>query len=183
MTTAAHRDRVAADSAVEVVTIPSPVGALSVGASDVGIRFVMWDRDPRPVPDGTTDDHRGTARRHILERARVQLDEYFRGERTEFDLPLDPQGTPFQQAAWAALRTIPYGETVSYGHQARLLGDVRKSRAVGAANGKNPIGIVVPCHRVVGSNGSLTGFAGGLSAKAWLLDHERTVATGAGRLF
>lgn len=191
MTTAAHRDRtaadaaadIAADSAVEVITIASPVGALSVGASDVGIRFVMWDRDPRPVPDGTTDGHRGTARDHILERAGVQLDEYFRGERTEFDLPLDPQGTPFQRAAWAALRTIPYGETVSYGHQARLLGDVRKSRAVGAANGKNPIGIVVPCHRVVGSNGSLTGFAGGLQAKAWLLDHERAVAMGVGQLF
>lgn len=184
MTTAAHRGRTAAaDSAVAVITIASPVGALSVGASDVGIRFVMWDRDPRPVPDGTTDGHRGTARDRILERARLQLDEYFRGERTEFDLPLDPQGTPFQRAAWAALRTIPYGETVSYGHQARLLGDVRKSRAVGAANGKNPIGIVVPCHRVVGSNGSLTGFAGGLQAKAWLLDHERAVAMGVGQLF
>jgi methylated-DNA-[protein]-cysteine S-methyltransferase len=95
--------------------------------------------------------------------------------RTEFDLPLDAQGTPFQRSAWTALCTIPFGETVSYGEQARRLGDARKARAVGAANGRNPISIVVPCHRVVGSNGSLTGFAAGLDAKAWLLDHERRV--------
>jgi methylated-DNA-[protein]-cysteine S-methyltransferase len=103
----------------------------------------------------------------------AQLTEYFDGERQEFDLPLDPIGTEFQQAAWSALRTIPYGTTVSYGEQAARMGDRRKARAVGAANGRNPISIVVPCHRVVGSNGSLTGFAGGLDTKAWLLDHER----------
>ncbi len=90
-------------------------------------------------------------------------------------MPLDPIGTDFQQIAWAALRTIPYGETISYGEQAARLGDRRKARAVGAANGRNPISIIVPCHRVVGSTGALTGFAGGLHTKAWLLDHERDV--------
>ena len=92
----------------------------------------------------------------------AQLGEYFAGERQEFDLPLDPVGTDFQQSAWSALRTIPYGTTVSYGEQAARMGDRRKARAVGAANGRNPISIVVPCHRVVGSNGALTGFAGGI---------------------
>src|SRR5690606_5117143 len=110
----------------------------------------------------------------LLDRAVQQLEEYFAGARTEFDLPLDPQGTAFQHQVWTVLREIPYGETISYGQQASMLGDKNKSRAVGAANGKNPIPIVVPCHRVVGSNGHLTGFAGGLDTKAWLLVHERT---------
>ena len=105
----------------------------------------------------------------MLDEAVRQLDEYFAGERLEFDLPLEPNGTPFQRQAWTALRTIPYGETISYGEQARRLGDRNKSRAVGAANGKNPIPIVVPCHRVIGANGHLTGFGGGLDVKAWLL--------------
>ena len=91
-------------------------------------------------------------------------------------MPLAPHGTAFQLAAWQALRTIPYGETVSYGEQARRLGDARKARAVGAANGRNPLPIVVPCHRVVGANGHLTGFGGGIECKAWLLDHERSPA-------
>ena len=108
----------------------------------------------------------------------AQLDEYFAGEREEFDLPLDPVGTDFQQSAWMALRTIPYGTTVSYGEQAARMGDRRKARAVGAANGRNPISIVVPCHRVVASNGALTGFAGGIDTKAWLLDHEQRVTIG-----
>ncbi len=95
----------------------------------------------------------------------------------EFDLPLDPVGTDFQQSAWLQLRRIPYGATISYGEQARRLGDVRKSRAVGAANGRNPISIIVPCHRVVGANGALTGFAAGLEAKAWLLRHEQGTLT------
>jgi methylated-DNA-[protein]-cysteine S-methyltransferase len=108
----------------------------------------------------------------ILDQAVAQLREYFAGARHEFDLPLDPVGTEFQQQAWQVLRSIPYGETISYGEQARRLGDVNKSRAAGAANGRNPISIIVPCHRVVGSTGKLTGFAGGLDTKAWLLHHE-----------
>ena len=104
------------------------------------------------------------------------LEEYFGGSRTEFDIPLAPEGTPFQQQAWSVLRSIPFGVTMSYGEQAAALGDRNRARAVGAANGRNPIPIVVPCHRVVGSNGHLTGFGGGIDAKAWLLDHERFVS-------
>jgi methylated-DNA-[protein]-cysteine S-methyltransferase len=103
----------------------------------------------------------------------AQLAEYFAGERTAFDLPLAPSGTPFQLAAWAALRDIPYGETRTYGAQARAVGRPTAVRAVGAANGRNPLGIVVPCHRVVGSDGSLTGYGGGVDRKHWLLAHER----------
>ena len=110
-----------------------------------------------------------------MAQAAAELGEYFAGDRQTFDVPLAPRGTEFQLAAWLALRTIPYGETVSYGEQARRLGDARKARAVGAANGRNPLPIIVPCHRVVGANGHLTGFGGGIECKAWLLDHERDV--------
>ena len=110
-----------------------------------------------------------------LDRAEAQLAEYFRGARREFDLDLDLAGTAFQRSAWEILRTIPYGATLSYGQQAAALGDPAKARAVGAANGRNPLSIVVPCHRVVAAGGALTGFAGGLDTKAWLLDHERQV--------
>jgi methylated-DNA-[protein]-cysteine S-methyltransferase len=103
----------------------------------------------------------------------TQLEEYFAGGRTRFDLPLAPRGTKFQLAAWAALNAIPYGETRTYGEQAAVLGQPSAVRAVGAANGRNPIGIVVPCHRVIGAGGSLTGYGGGISRKRWLLDHER----------
>ncbi len=170
-----------APAPISITTMPSPIGVLTIAASDAGLRFVMWEVDARSMPSPSESEAEserariGSQREAILQTATTQLDEYFRGERTDFDVPLDPQGTPFQQSAWAALRAIPYGSTVTYGHQARMLGDVRKSRAVGAANGKNPIGIVVPCHRVVGADGSLTGFAGGLAAKAWLLDHEQAV--------
>jgi methylated-DNA-[protein]-cysteine S-methyltransferase len=160
---------------LSVTTIPSPIGELTIGVSDRGVRFLSWNDDPRPQP---TEDVQGgppSRRAQILAQAIAQLEEYFAGTRMDFDLPLDPVGTPFQQSAWQVLRTIPYGSTVSYGDQARKLGDPNKARAVGAANGKNPIGIIVPCHRVVGANGSLTGFAGGLDSKAWLLDHERRV--------
>lgn len=112
----------------------------------------------------------------VLDAAQVQLEEYFAGERVDFDVSLDPVGTEFQHSAWTALRSIPFGETVSYGEQAERLGDKKKARAVGAANGKNPISIIVPCHRVVGANGSLTGFAGGVDIKQWLLAHEQRVA-------
>jgi methylated-DNA-[protein]-cysteine S-methyltransferase len=111
----------------------------------------------------------------VLEEACCQLDDYFAGRRTSFDLPLDLQGTPFQQDAWRALAEIPFGETRTYAQQAGRLGRPSASRAVGAANGRNPLSIVLPCHRVVGSDGSLTGFAGGLETKRWLLEHERAV--------
>jgi methylated-DNA-[protein]-cysteine S-methyltransferase len=107
-----------------------------------------------------------------LERAIAQLAEYFAGNRTAFDLPLDASGSDFERQVWTLLRAIPYGATTSYGELARRLGDVKLSRAVGAANGKNPIPIIVPCHRVIGANGDLTGFGGGIDRKRWLLEHE-----------
>ena len=155
--------------------VESPVGPLTLIASDKGLRAVLWmqDADTRvrvgPI-DGGAHDPNG-----VLDVAAEQLGEYFAGDRVDFDVPLDPVGSDFQRSAWDALRTIPYGETVSYAEQARRMGDARKARAVGAANGKNPISIIVPCHRVVGSDGSLTGFAAGVETKAWLLDHERRV--------
>lgn len=152
------------------ITVESPIGPLTIVAHETAVTAIHWQRgddgdvvDARPVAPG---EHR------VLDAAVEQLREYFAGTRTDFDLPLDPQGTPFQRTAWDALARIPFGETVSYGEQARMLGDANKSRAVGSANGKNPIPIVIPCHRVVGSKGQLTGFAGGLETKAWLLDHE-----------
>ena len=155
-------------------TIDSPVGPLTIVASDAGLRAVLWPTDdPKRVP---LDEVKGNDGHPVIAAATRQLGEYFDGERRNFDLPLDPAGTDFQQSAWVALRSIPYGTTVSYGEQAEQMGDKRKARAVGAANGRNPISIIVPCHRVVGSNGALTGFAGGIATKHWLLTHERRVA-------
>jgi len=108
----------------------------------------------------------------LLARVRQQLEEYFARIRTSFDLPLDPVGSEFQRRVWDALRAIPYGTTVSYSDIARRLGDARATRAVGAANGQNPIPIIVPCHRVIGADGDLTGFGGGIERKRWLLEHE-----------
>lgn len=161
--------------------VPSPVGELTIVAGPAGLRALLWPGEltegdrafigaiPADVPELPLEDARGDAR---LGPAIEQLDEYFAGTRREFDLPLDPIGTPFQLRAWELLRTIPYGRTVTYGEQARRLGDVNMTRAVGAANGRNPISIVVPCHRVIGAGGKLVGFGGGLPAKKWLLDHE-----------
>lgn len=108
-----------------------------------------------------------------LHECKKQLLEYFDGLRNQFDLPLSPAGTPFQQKVWTALHQIPFGETISYMELARLLGDPKVIRAAGSANGKNPIAIIIPCHRVIGSNGDLVGYAGGLENKKWLLDHEQ----------
>ncbi|MEM9515096.1 MAG: methylated-DNA--[protein]-cysteine S-methyltransferase [Actinomycetota bacterium] len=165
-------------SLLTAATTESPVGELTIVASDEGLVAILWDDDDFARCGLSADDVTGdvTADAHeLIDRAREQLAEYFAGERTEFDVPLDPRGTDFQLAAWAALRTIPFGSTATYGAQARAMGDANKARAVGAANGKNPLSIVVPCHRVVGADGSLTGFAGGVDTKAWLLDHERVV--------
>jgi len=102
----------------------------------------------------------------------AQLEAYFAGELTDFDLPMEMRGTDFQRRVWAGLREIPYGETISYGELARRVGSPGASRAVGLANGRNPVGIIVPCHRVIGADGSLTGYGGGLERKLWLLEHE-----------
>jgi methylated-DNA-[protein]-cysteine S-methyltransferase len=158
---------------LSTTTMDTPVGELTIVASERGLRAVMWPGDePGRVPIGPSETGGPVADRILADAVR-ELTEYFVGERTEFDLPLDPVGTDFQQQVWEVLRTIPFGQTISYGEQAARLGDRNKSRAVGAANGRNPISIIVPCHRVVGSTGKLTGFAGGLETKAWLLQHEQ----------
>jgi methylated-DNA-[protein]-cysteine S-methyltransferase len=164
--------------------VPTPIGPLVVVASTQGVRAVLWSIDDASRVRGaaidsaapSTDETSPLSAGAVLQQAAEELEEYFEGTRRSFDVPLDPVGTAFQQRAWAALRTIPYGETVTYGEQAERLGDRRKARAVGAANARNPISIIVPCHRVVGASGALTGFAGGLDVKAWLLDHERFTA-------
>lgn len=160
---------------LRVATVPSPVGELRIVVSDVGVRAILWEddhdrvtgTDARPIaPD---DDP-------VARRAVDQLGEYFAGERTTFDLPLDLVGTEFQVAAWRALGRIGYGTTRTYREQATDIGRPTAVRAIGAANGKNPVSIVLPCHRVIGADGSLTGFAGGLDAKRFLLAHEQAVS-------
>jgi methylated-DNA-[protein]-cysteine S-methyltransferase len=149
----------------------SPIGPLTLIASDVGLQAIRWPDESipdsvEPVADGPHP---------ILDTAAAQLEEYFAGERTTFDLPLDLRGTDFQVTAWQALADVPFGQTSTYGVQAERIGRPKAVRAIGAANGRNPVPIVLPCHRIVGKDGSLTGFAGGLEVKRFLLDHEATV--------
>jgi len=151
----------------------SPVGRLKLVATDEGLAGILWEHDrPRRV---RLDIGAEDPQHPVLIEAERQLDEYFAGRRTRFALKLDLGGTPFQRKVWNALLTIPYGETRSYGQIARQIGNPSAMRAVGAANGRNPLSIVAPCHRVVGSTGRLTGFAGGLEAKAFLLALEGAV--------
>jgi methylated-DNA-[protein]-cysteine S-methyltransferase len=158
------------DADLAAAVFPSPVGPLALVASPLGLSAIRWDGE---VPAGVALDG-GAA---VLAEAASQLAEYFGGTRRVFDLPLDLVGTPFQREAWRALRDVPFGETLSYGEQARRLGRPAAARAVGAANGRNPLPIVLPCHRLVGSDGSLTGFGGGLWRKRALLEHEASVVT------
>ncbi|MGH6650775.1 MAG: methylated-DNA--[protein]-cysteine S-methyltransferase [Sphingopyxis sp.] len=151
-------------------TIWSPVGELTLVADAAGLAAILWENDrPGRVPLGPLregGDH------PVLVETERQLGEYFAGARRRFDVPLSFAGTDFQKRVWAALLTIPFGETRSYGEIATQLGKPSASRAVGAANGRNPISIIAPCHRVIGSGGQLTGFAGGLEAKKYLLELE-----------
>lgn len=151
-------------------TVDSPVGPLTLVALDGVLTGLYMDKQ-RHLPDPSTFGDRET---ESFAAVREQLDAYFAGTLTEFDLPLAMVGTPFQQRVWTALRDIPYGETTSYGELAEQLGNPKASRAVGLANGRNPISIIVPCHRVVGANGDLTGYGGGIERKRHLLDFERT---------
>lgn len=152
-------------------TIESPVGKLKLVASDDGLVAVLWENDnPRRV---RLNEFLQKERHPILVEAERQLNEYFAGTRNNFSVPLDVRGTRFQKDVWKALRTIPFGETRSYGQIAKQLGNSRATRAVGGANGRNPLSIIVPCHRVIGSAGQLTGFAGGLNAKTYLLKLEQ----------
>lgn len=154
--------------------MPSPVGDLMLVATDSHLTGVYFA--PHPDPDARANDWRrangGSPADAILERTREQLEKYFAGASRVFDLPLRPGGTPFQTRVWEALCLIPFGATISYGELARRLGEPKAMRAVGAANGRNPIPIIVPCHRVIGADGSLTGYGGGMGRKRWLLAHE-----------
>ena len=161
--------------------IDSPVGALTlVGEADAltGIYFAIHRRRDR-LPD-FGESISGS---DLFDETTQQLGEYFAGEREAFDLPLAPRGDAFQQSVWEQLRTIPYGVTRTYGDLARAIGRPGAAQAVGAANGANPLSIVVPCHRVIGADGSLTGYAGGLDRKRFLLELERPAAADDGRLF
>ena len=155
--------------------IETPVGKLGITASDEAVTRIFFSREyrnrrrPRNAPETCTPETAGP----LLLQAAAELAEYFAGTRREFTLPLAPEGTPFQRAVWDALRTIPYGESRSYKQIAAQIGRPTACRAVGMANHRNPIAIVVPCHRVVGSGGTLVGYAGGLEAKAYLLGLER----------
>ena len=147
--------------------VESPIGPLLL-VGDGQALTGLYAND-LAVPPGSVE----TPEAAPFDEARRQLGEYFSGERREFDLPLAPKGTAFQRTVWAFLRAVPYGETVSYGEIARRIDQPKACRAVGLANGRNPLSIVVPCHRVVGSSGRLTGYSGGLTKKAFLLDLER----------
>ena len=150
--------------------IASPVGTLRLVASDTGLVAILWPNErPGRVPLGPTVEH---ADHPVLVRAAAQVDDYFAGKLRVFDVPLDFRGTDFQRSVWQALLTIPFGETRSYAQIADQIGRPSASRAVGAANGRKPVSIIAPCHRVIGTNGALTGFAGGLEAKRMLLDLE-----------
>lgn len=154
---------------VLTTTVDSPVGPLFIAADRHGLRAIGFRDSRHPVRRG--DDWRA-GDSPLLQRARRQLEEYFAGCRRQFELPLSPQGTPFQRDVWTALASIPYGSTLSYAQLAARIGRPAAMRAVGAANGRNPLPIVLPCHRVIGANGSLTGFSGGLPAKRFLLRLE-----------
>jgi methylated-DNA-[protein]-cysteine S-methyltransferase len=152
-------------------TIDSPVGRLKLVASAKGLVAILWENeDPSRIRLGELV--KGEASRMLIQTER-QLTEYFAGRRTSFTIPLDLRGTPFQRNVWEALLGIPFGETRSYGDLARQLGNPQAARAVGAATGKNPVSIIVPCHRLIGAAGKLTGFAGGLDAKMHLLALEQ----------
>ena len=147
---------------MESAIIKTPLGFAELVGDENGLASITVFDEERPtdiIPE-------------VLEDAAHQLNEYFEGNRMEFNLVLNPEGTDFQKRVWDALQQIPYGKTLSYLELSKILGDVKAIRAVASANGKNPLWIVIPCHRVIGSNGDLTGYAGGLHRKKWLLEHE-----------
>jgi methylated-DNA-[protein]-cysteine S-methyltransferase len=149
----------------------SPVGTLTIIASIAGLHAILWSNLDR---EKILLSLRQSNTEKIIAQTKNQLTEYFQGTRKTFDLPLAMQGTDFQRAVWNELINIPYGTTISYAEQAKRIGDKNKARAVGMANGLNPIPIVIPCHRVIGSQGKLVGFAGGLDKKSFLLNLEKT---------
>lgn len=160
------------DQAKYFTRLGSPIGELLLVGDGEGLQ-ALWmngDGDYEGRIDGLSED------RAPLSEPALQLEQYFAGERTKFELDLRPAGTEFQRAVWLALREIPFAETCSYGQIAGAVGKPKAARAVGGANNKNPIAVIVPCHRVIGASGALVGYGGGLSRKTWLLDHEAAVA-------
>jgi len=145
----------------------SPIGKLTLASNGEAITQVEFEGSRHPLPEHPRGDDK------VLKQARKELDAYFAGKLKTFTVPVAPAGTEFQKKAWKALQKIPYGATRSYGQQARAIGAPQASRAVGAANGRNPIPVIIPCHRVIGANGSLTGFGGGMERKKFLLDLEQ----------
>ncbi|TDR17438.1 methylated-DNA--[protein]-cysteine S-methyltransferase [Marinicella litoralis] len=144
----------------------TPIGQIEITASDVGVCSVHFMRENKVKTEPNLQTNQWTRD------CKNQLNEYFTGDRKEFDLMFDQQGTEFQKQVWQALLTIPFGQLASYRDMAEQIDNPKAVRAVGAANGRNPISIIIPCHRVIGSNGTLTGYAGGLARKQWLLQHE-----------
>ena len=165
-----------AEASIHTVCYKSPIGTILLEAEDEQLTVVSFRDDVALAETGSTTSF-------ILKSAIQQLDEYFAGTRKEFELSLNPEGTAFQQKVWDQLIKIPYAETVTYLHMAKRLGNVKSIRAAASANGKNPIGIIIPCHRVVGADGKLTGYAGGLHRKQWLLEHEAKMAGKKSSLF
>jgi len=147
---------------MRVTHFSSPIGTLEITGDEDGISQVLFLDESPSVQESSP----------ILDECVKQLGEYFESKRTEFELPLNPAGTEFQKSVWKELQNIPRGKTISYMDLAKRLGDPKVIRAAGTANGKNPIAIIIPCHRVIGADGSLTGYAGGLKRKQWLLEHE-----------
>ncbi|MEP7183447.1 MAG: methylated-DNA--[protein]-cysteine S-methyltransferase [Betaproteobacteria bacterium] len=159
------------DSGCDFTRIGSPHGDLVLAAVDDALVGIWFDGQKYQPPIGAGWRHRPDA--PVLRRAATQLDEYFAGDRTRFDLALAPRGTPFQRAVWAAIATVPAGATITYAELAAKIGKPGSARAAGAATGRNPLSIVIPCHRIVGAGGALTGYAGGLDRKRALLALER----------
>jgi methylated-DNA-[protein]-cysteine S-methyltransferase len=163
--------------------IDSPVGKLLLGARAGGLTAVYFEpHAPEVSTEWCSDDASSVSASATLDAACAQLAAYFTGTLTTFHLPLSPTGTVFQCRVWDTLRRIPFGESTTYGELARRIGTPHAARAVGAANGRNPLPIIVPCHRVIGADGTLTGFGGGIERKHWLLEHERAVLLTRGEL-
>lgn len=166
---------------VYYTSLDSPIGKLVLESDGFAIISIHIEGFGEPMHD-LPENSAGLLLPVCLESCKIQLREYFQGTREQFDLPLAPKGTPFQKRVWSELQRIPFGQTISYLELARRLGDPKVIRASGSANGKNPIAIIIPCHRVIGSNGSLVGYAGGLENKKWLLDFEQKQAKGISQL-
>jgi methylated-DNA-[protein]-cysteine S-methyltransferase len=168
---------------IQTTFFDSPVGTLVIKVSEDYLHAVLFQQSLKHPFKETVEITNESILHPLANECKKQLDEYFTGSRIKFDLPIQQEGTAFQQKVWSALLSIPYGRTVSYLELSKRIGDTKATRAVGTTNGSNKISIVVPCHRVIGSNGSLTGYGGDLWRKKWLLDHENRFVNGVQTLF